>query len=148
MKARYFAEHGRKLADEVPAGPKNPFGKYALRLGTSVYLLHGSNQRFGIGMRASSGCIRLYDDDIEWLYQHVEINTPVRIVDQTIKLSYEPNKRLIEVHSPLTSDDGVVSKAEITRAVTEFVGDSPDDKMLLLQQVENPKGLVTQLHVR
>ncbi len=146
MKARYFVEHGRKLADEVPAGPNNPFGKYALRLGTSVYLLHGSNQRFGIGMRASSGCIRLYDDDIEWLYQHVAINTPVKIVDQTIKLSYEPNKKLIEVHSPLTPDNGEVSETYITSAVRAFVGDFPDNKSLLLNQVTNPKGLVTELH--
>jgi L,D-transpeptidase ErfK/SrfK/L,D-transpeptidase YbiS len=146
MKARYFVEHGRKLADEVPAGPNNPFGKYALRLGTSVYLLHGSNQRFGIGMRASSGCIRLYDDDIEWLYKHVAINTPVKIVDQTIKLSYEPNKKLIEVHSPLTPDNGEVSETDITSAVRAFVGDFPENKSLLLNQVTNPKGLVTELH--
>ncbi|MFT5812661.1 MAG: lipoprotein-anchoring transpeptidase ErfK/SrfK [Psychroserpens sp.] len=145
MKQRYFIEHGRQLADEVPAGPNNPFGKYALRLGTSVYLLHGSNQRFGIGMRASSGCIRLYDDDIKWLYQHVKINTPVRVVDQTIKLSYEPNKKLIEVHSPLTGDDGIANKPEITHAVATFVGDSVDNKKLLLLQVERPKGLVTEL---
>jgi L,D-transpeptidase ErfK/SrfK/L,D-transpeptidase YbiS len=146
MKARYFAEHGRKLADEVPAGPNNPFGKYALRLGTSVYLLHGSNQRFGIGMRASSGCIRLYDDDIEWLYEHVAINTPVKIVDQAIKLSYEPNKKLIEVHSPLTGDNGEMSKTDITSAVRAFVGDFPENKSLLLNLVTNPKCLVTELH--
>lgn len=148
MKERYFIAHGRKLADEVPAGPNNPFGKYALRLGTSVYLLHGSNQRFGIGMRASSGCIRLYDDDIEWLYQHVKINTPVRIIDQTIKLSYEPQTKLIEVHSPLTGDYGEVSKPEITPDVAAFVGYLPSNRALLLQQVASPKGLVTELLTR
>jgi len=148
MKERYFTEHGRKLADEVPAGPNNPFGKYALRLGTSVYLLHGSNQRFGIGMRASSGCIRLYDDDIEWLYQHVKINTPVRIIDQTIKLSYEPQTKLIEVHSPLTGDDGEITKPEITPDVAAFVGYLPSNRALLLQQVASPKGLVTELLMR
>ncbi|UUO22748.1 LysM peptidoglycan-binding domain-containing protein [Colwellia sp. M166] len=145
MKQRHFVEYGTKLADEVPAGPNNPFGQYALRLGTSVYLLHGSNRRFGIGMRASSGCIRLYDDDIEWLYQHVEINTPVRIVDQAIKLSYEANKKLFEVHSPLTADDGRVSQPEISNAVSQFIGDSPDNMQLLLQQIASPKGLVTKL---
>ena len=54
MQERHFAEHGKYLPDVVPAGPNNPFGKYALRLGTSEYLIHGSNKRFGIGMRASS----------------------------------------------------------------------------------------------
>ena len=145
MKQRHFAEHGTKLADEVPAGPNNPFGQYALRLGTSVYLLHGSNQRFGIGMRASSGCIRLYDDDIEWLYQNVEINTPVRIVDQAIKLSYEPNKKLIEVHSPLTVGEVNVRQRTISAAVSSFVGDSFDNRERLKQQIAQPTGLVTEL---
>lgn len=64
MRDRYFAEHGKEMAKEFPAGPSNPFGKYALRIGTSEYLLHGSNKRFGIGMRASSGCIRLYGKSV------------------------------------------------------------------------------------
>ncbi len=145
MKERYFIEHGKPLADEVPPGPSNPFGKYALRLGTSVYLLHGSNQRFGIGMRASSGCLRLYDEDIEWLYQNVKINTPVRIVEQTIKLSYESDKRLIEVHSPLTRDDGDISKVEISHNVADFVGNLPANKKILSQQIAKPTGLVTEL---
>ena len=148
MKARYFAEHGKQLANEVPAGPNNPFGKYAMRLGTSVYLLHGSNQRFGIGMRASSGCIRLYDDDIEWLFQHVAINTPVKIIEQTIKLSYEPGKKLLEVHSPLTREDGEERVAEITDNISHFVGDLPENKKMLIEQVANPQGLVTELYTR
>ena len=148
MKARYFAEHGKHLANEVPAGPNNPFGKYAMRLGTSVYLLHGSNQRFGIGMRASSGCIRLYDDDIEWLFQNVAINTPVKIIEQTIKLSYEPDKKLIEVHSPLTKENGEDRAVEITDNISNFVGDLPENKKMLIEQVAKPQGLVTELYTR
>ncbi|MFT5635725.1 MAG: lipoprotein-anchoring transpeptidase ErfK/SrfK [Cognaticolwellia sp.] len=140
MKQRYFIEHGKQLADEVPAGPNNPFGKYALRLGTSVYLLHGSNQHIGIGMRANSGCIRLYYHDIKRLYQNVEINTPVRIVDQTIKLSYEPNKKPIEIHSPLTGDNGVANKPEVTHAVATFVGNSVDNKNYYYSKWKAPKG--------
>jgi L,D-transpeptidase ErfK/SrfK/L,D-transpeptidase YbiS len=72
----------------------------------------------------------------------------VRIVDQTIKLSYEPNSKLLEVHSPLTNDDGNVSKHRITAAVADFVGNSAENKAQLLQQIENPKGLVTQLLIQ
>lgn len=146
MKARYFAKHGRKLADEIPAGPNNPFGKYALRLGTSVFLLHGSNQRFGIGMRASSGCIRLYDDDIKWLYQHVDVGTPVRIIEQNIKLSYEPDKKLMEVHSPLTKTDNTPTP-KIPSAVIRFVGNNEENKIMLEESIRQPKGLVTELHI-
>ena len=144
MKTRYFAQHGKVLADEVPAGPNNPFGKYALRLGSSVFLLHGSNQRFGIGMRASSGCIRLYDDDIKWLFDYVEIDTPVRIVNQNIKLSYEPKKKLIEIHSPLTAENGDLDNS-IPDAVIRFVGDSVENKKIFTEQFNQAKGLVTEL---
>ncbi|SEK68584.1 L,D-transpeptidase ErfK/SrfK/L,D-transpeptidase YbiS [Colwellia chukchiensis] len=144
-KARYFKEHGKQLADEIPAGANNPFGKYALRLGRSVYLLHGSNQRFGIGMRSSSGCIRLYDDDIEWLYKNVDINTPVRIVEQPIKLSYEAAHRLMEVHSPLTGEEGEPTRLKPTPAVRDFVGNLAANKALLSQQIASPTGLVITL---
>jgi lipoprotein-anchoring transpeptidase ErfK/SrfK len=145
MKERYLIEHGKKLADEIPPGPNNPFGKYALRLGTSVYLIHGSNRRFGIGMRASSGCIRLYDEDIEWLYQEVKINTPVRIIEQPIKLSYESDKRLLEVHSPLTDEKGNAGQLIVSSSIKRFVGNLPENKNILQQQIAKPKGLVIEL---
>lgn len=45
-------------------------GLFALRLamGRGEYLIHGTNANFGIGMRVSSGCIRLRPTDIEALF--------------------------------------------------------------------------------
>ena len=145
MRQRYFEEHGKKLPREIAAGPNNPFGKYALRLGTSEYLIHGSNQRFGIGMRASSGCIRLFDDDIKWLFENIPLNTKVRIIEQPIKMSYESDgKRVIEIHSPLTIEN-IAQKNTITAAVKKFVG--KDDSMLqkITPMFEKPKGLAIEL---
>lgn len=145
MQERYLKEHGKPLAKEVPPGPNNPFGKYALRLGTSEYLLHGTNKRFGIGMRASSGCIRLFDDDIKWLYDNVALNTKVRIVDQPIKMSYEQgDKQLIEIHQPLSVTDA--SKGiKLSDAVQRFVGTERHYWQQLLPVIEQPKGLVIEL---
>ena len=53
-----------------------------------VYLLHGTNADFGIGMRVSSGCIRLRDDDIKTLYR-VIAGTKVNIINTPIKVSEE-----------------------------------------------------------
>ncbi|WP_252738847.1 L,D-transpeptidase family protein [Colwellia sp. D2M02] len=146
MHERYFAEHGKKLADVVPAGPDNPFGKYALRLGTSEYLIHGSNKRFGIGMRASSGCIRMYDDDIKWLYDNIPLKTKVRIIDQPVKVSYENgHKKLIEIHQPLTEEDGSKSTVKISDVVQRFVGTERAHWHQLLPFIEQPKGLVVEL---
>lgn len=67
----------------VPAGPDNPMGHHAIRLAAygGVYLLHGTNADFGIGMRVSSGCIRLRDDDIKTLFSQVTLCTKVNIIN-------------------------------------------------------------------
>jgi lipoprotein-anchoring transpeptidase ErfK/SrfK len=57
------AEHeqeGQELPPKVAAGPDNPLGQYALQLGRTGYLIHGTDRPYGIGMRATHGCIRLY----------------------------------------------------------------------------------------
>ncbi len=146
MRKRYFAEHGKQMADFVAAGPDNPFGKYALRLGTSEYLIHGSNQRFGIGMRASSGCIRMYDEDIKWVFHNVPVGTPVRIIHQAIKMSYEPfGHKLIEVHQPLSGRTNVRDDKETKTAVSIFLGKSDKVKKQYLDLIAKPDGLVTLL---
>ena len=146
MQDRHFAEHGKYLAKEIPAGPNNPFGKYALRLGTSEYLIHGSNKRFGIGMRASSGCIRMYDDDIKWLFDHVPINTKVRVINQPVKMSYENgDKQLIEIHQPLTDLEATKDNVILSKAMQRFVGTKREHWQQLLPVIENPHGLVIEL---
>ncbi|WP_226960818.1 L,D-transpeptidase family protein [Thalassotalea sp. LPB0316] len=143
MQARYLAEHGKPLAKEVPAGPDNPFGKYALRLGTSEYLIHGSNQRIGIGMRSSSGCIRLFDDDIEWLYNNVPEGTVVRIIDQPIKMSYETTGKHIEVHRPL-SDGERLTDSKYQRILANFL-QSEKEQQAVSPLLDKPTGLVVAL---
>ncbi|MGH7618522.1 MAG: L,D-transpeptidase [Gemmatimonadaceae bacterium] len=53
-------------------------GKYRLNLGDG-YLLHGTPYQESIGMAATHGCVRLRDEDIEWLYDHVPVGTKVYI---------------------------------------------------------------------
>ena len=146
MRERYFTEHGREMAKEVPAGPNNPFGKYALRIGTSEYLLHGTNKRFGIGMRASSGCIRMYDHDIEWLYNNITVGTPIRILEQPIKMSYEHEGKMIELHSPLTPDGMSEAKLTMTSAVKSFIGSNNVMLEHVSELLEQPKGVVISLN--
>lgn len=145
MRQRYFEEHGKEMLKEIAPGPSNPFGKYALRLGKSEYLIHGTNQRFGIGMRASSGCIRMFDEDIRWLFENIPLNTKVRIIEQPIKMSYESDdSRLIEIHSPLTIEN-VTQKTIITAAVKRFVGKSEHVWQQLAPMFNKPRGLITKL---
>lgn len=53
-------------------------GKYSLRLGDG-YMLHGTPHQWSIGTAASHGCVRMRDDDIEWLYENVPQGTKVYI---------------------------------------------------------------------
>ncbi|AHG91928.1 ErfK/YbiS/YcfS/YnhG family protein [Gemmatirosa kalamazoonensis] len=53
-------------------------GKYKLSLGEG-YLLHGTPHTESIGTAATHGCVRLLDEDVEWLYDQVPVGTPVYI---------------------------------------------------------------------
>lgn len=53
-------------------------GKFRLDLGEG-YLLHGTPDKESIGFAATHGCIRLRDEDIEWLYTYVPVGTKVYI---------------------------------------------------------------------
>ena len=102
------AEDGDELPSMVPGGdPDNPLGEFALKLSIPGYLIHGTDQRrsFGIGMRVSHGCIRLYPEDIERLFSMVPLGTPVRIIDQPVKAGRLGEQLFLEVHQPLTEEE-------------------------------------------
>lgn len=103
------AEHairGDILPDIVPAGPNNPLGQYALRLGfTGDFLLHGTNRPGGVGVRSSHGCISLLPEDIKVLYHLVPVGTKVRIIHAPIKLGRKNNSLYLEVHQPLSEPE-------------------------------------------
>ncbi len=95
------AEAGDPLPNIVPAGPDNPLGLFAMRLGITGYLLHGTNKPYGLGMRVTHGCIRLYPKDIEELFSKVRVGTMVRIIDQPYKAGWLKGKLYLEAHPPL-----------------------------------------------
>ena len=99
------AEKGDPLPDVVPAGPDNPLGLFALRLGIPGYLIHGTNKPYGVGMRVSHGCVRMYPEDIEKLFPEVKVGMPVNIVNQPVKVGWWDKKIYIEVHPQLEGEE-------------------------------------------
>ncbi|MCU7951560.1 MAG: L,D-transpeptidase family protein [gamma proteobacterium symbiont of Bathyaustriella thionipta] len=99
------AEKGEILPDVVPAGPDNPLGLFALRLGLPGYLIHGTNKPYGVGMRVSHGCVRMYPEDIERLFPEVRVGMPVNIVNQPVKVGWWNKKIVIEVHPQLEGEE-------------------------------------------
>lgn len=67
----------------IPGGsPRNPLGPRWLGLskgGGGVYGIHGNNNPASIGTYASAGCIRMYNNDVIWLFDQVPRGTPVTI---------------------------------------------------------------------
>ncbi len=99
-----YAAQGKTLARQIPAGPDNPLGEYALVLNLPGYLIHGTNKPDGIGMLVSQGCVRLYPEHIEALVAAVEKGTPVTIIDQPSKAGIADGKLMVEVHPPVYPD--------------------------------------------
>lgn len=103
LKAEALKE-GKVLPDEVPPGPENPLGGYAMRLAVPGYLIHGTNKPFGLGMRVTHGCIRMYPEDIASLFEQVPVNTPVQMINQPVKLGWMADTLFVEVYPPLDED--------------------------------------------
>jgi L,D-transpeptidase ErfK/SrfK len=100
------AEHaaaGDPLPRIVPPGPQNPLGEYAMRLGLPGYLIHGTNRPAGVGMRVTHGCIRMFPEDIDYLFGRIDVKTTVRIINEPVKVGWNGDELLVEVHRTLES---------------------------------------------
>ncbi len=97
-------ENGDVLPAKVPAGPDNPLGAYMFRLGWPSYLIHGTNKPYGVGMRSSHGCVRLYPEDIAILYGTVPIGTPVRVVNQPVVVGWRDETLYAQAYGALEDD--------------------------------------------
>lgn len=148
IRARYKAQ-GIDLPAVVPAGPDNPMGHHAIRLAAygGVYLLHGTNADFGIGMRVSSGCIRLRDNDIETLFRVITPGTKVNIINTPIKASVEPDGRhLVEIHQPLSKnieDDPQTLPITLNASMQTFK--SQADGIVMERAMEARSGMPTDV---
>ncbi len=101
--------------DPVPAvvlpGPDNPLGNRALYLGWPSYLVHGTNKPYGVGIRSSHGCIRLYPEDILQLFELAPIGTPVRVVNQPYLFGWHDGKLYLQAYDVLEDDPRDFAKA-------------------------------------
>jgi L,D-transpeptidase ErfK/SrfK len=66
--------------DFVPPGPDNPLGSRALHLSWTYYRVHGTHDTRKIGRRSSNGCIGLYNENIEELFELARVGTQVLLI--------------------------------------------------------------------
>lgn len=146
IRARSLAQ-GIKLPPVVPAGPNNPLGRFALRLGVGngEYLSHGTSAPDSVGLRVSSGCMRMNAPDIKALFGQVRVGTRVQIINEPVKFAVEPDgKRYIEVHRPLAQVEGEnpqVAPISHSEDFATFVSQSGSDKALIDKALSRRAGI-------
>ena len=140
------AAAGDPLPRVVPPGPDNPLGDYAMRLSIPGYLIHGTNKPSGLGMRVTHGCIRMFPEDIEAMFNMVPVGTPVHIVNQPYKVGWSERGFYVEAHPPLGEEleDDAWTMTELTRAfvaATEEGQGTGFDWALAERAAQNPRGV-------
>ena len=96
-----YNKTGEMLPKVVAPGPKNPLGKHAIYLNMGSYHIHGTNTPSSVGAFISSGCIRMLQEPIEFLYNSVQMGTAVYIVHYPYKAGWSNNKLYLESHKPI-----------------------------------------------
>jgi L,D-transpeptidase ErfK/SrfK len=100
-------EHIRRgdppLPAVVPPGPANPLGSRAMRLDIpgGAYLIHGTNNPDAVGMAVTHGCLRMYPEDIERLFDVTPVGTRVSLINEPVKVSRFGGEVWLEVHPPV-----------------------------------------------
>ncbi len=94
-------EQGIVLPKIMPAGPDNPLGPYAIYTGLPTYLIHSTIFPESVGKRASFGCLRMFESDIQDFFPVVNKGVPVVIINEPTKVGWENNRLFVETHQPL-----------------------------------------------
>jgi len=100
-----FAKRGITLPKKMPPGPKNPLGKYVLYLNTPQYWIHTTPNISELGGNRSFGCVRMYQKDIQQLYENVPLDTPVRIISQPVRYLTIAKQCLPSDHQIINASD-------------------------------------------
>ena len=91
-------------------------GDYALDM-PDGYIIHGTVFKTLLGKRVTHGCIRMFPEDIEWLFPQVSVDMPVRIINQPFKLGWRGDGLYLEVHPPL--EEGGASEEDALGEIVE-----------------------------
>jgi L,D-transpeptidase ErfK/SrfK len=91
-------EEKPELPEQVAAGPDNPLGSRWMRIGNSSYGIHGTNIRWSIGRESTHGCVRLYENEIQQLFERTSDGTRLEIIYQPYKWGRSGHQILLEAH--------------------------------------------------
>jgi L,D-transpeptidase ErfK/SrfK len=149
-------ENGDVLPSVVGPGPDNPLGNRAFYLNWPGYLIHGTNKPAGVGLRSSHGCIRLFPEDIDELFDKVPIGTQVHVVNQPYVFGWDNGQLVMQSFGSLEDDRRDWQKAQaalLARSLSKSVQkelktrDQTVDWDLVMQLAHAPRGLIVPVTV-
>lgn len=121
-------QQGITLPTNMPAGPDNPLGPYALYTGIPTYLIHSTIFPESVGRRASFGCIRVYVEDMADLFEEAAPNTPLFIVNQPVKIGWQNDHLYMEAHPALKEhdrEDGATLLPDVVHLIQQATQQTP-----------------------
>src|SRR3990167_2054206 len=111
----------------LPPGPDNPLGTYAIYMTVPTYLIHSTIFPESVGRRASFGCIRMYETDIEAFYPTISRGIPIEILNNPVKVGWQNKALYVEAHAPLEENktDYDASLPGMVHKIVEHSGNKP-----------------------
>jgi len=73
-------ERNPEWPDFIGPGPDNPLGTHALYLSWTYSRIHGTHDTRKIGRRSSNGCIGLYNEHVQELFDLTKVGTQVWLI--------------------------------------------------------------------
>ena len=150
-------ENGDVLPTVVGPGPDNPLGNRAFYLAWPGYLIHGTNKPAGVGLRSSHGCIRLFPEDIDELFDKVPVGTQVHVVNQPYVFGWDDAGQLVMQSYGSLEDDRRDWKKARAALLSRSLGKSVQKELkkrgesvdwdLVMQMAHSPRGLVVPVTV-
>lgn len=147
-----YAKNGNPLPAIVPPGPDNPMGAYVLRLAWPSYAIHGTDKPPSVGLRGSHGCLRMYPEDIAFIYNDVPVGTPVRVVNQPYLLGWRDNTLYLQSYAILEDDkrnhttllkNSLSAAHASSKAKLDLRPQVQINQALLNEVIQNPRTIAT-----
>lgn len=130
--------------EPVPPGPRNPLGDRWMGLSAPGYGIHATNAPSSIGRYLSHGCIRMYPEHAQALYELVRIGTPVKIVYQPVVFGYRPDDGIVYLaHHPDPYELGAVDAREVRDRLAEWGLSELADEQAVSAALQMPRGIPT-----
>jgi L,D-transpeptidase ErfK/SrfK len=98
IRREHIKESGDARTSIAGGDPENPLGKHRFELTLPRYAIHGTNIPWGVGMKVSHGCARLYPEDMAHLFPLVPVGTRGEFTYQTIKVGRRDGAVYVEAH--------------------------------------------------